>query len=338
MTLLSQLRDRLVPPPMRPVPAFMTDFLSAWGFRAVCIAFRNGIFDSLNVSPKTPAVLAEETGIHPGGMALLLDALNCLGYVREQHGRYENTAMTSRLRETVKLGVPYFEKIVFRDWEHLESQLRDGRGVRPVWFGGDWKIFQNGMVSLAQMNIDEVLRRVKINRSARRLLDLGGGHGLYSIAFCRRYRRLGAVVFDVPQVEKIVTTTVAEHGMQDRVKFRAGDFFTDELDPADVVLLFNIIHSKSEAENLELMRRVYETVEPGGTVVLLDQFPSPKLGKVGYTYGSLMALSMFSAAGQRTYQGDEVRNWFTKVGLTDTRFVPIRSAPGNALVIARKRG
>jgi hypothetical protein len=338
MTLLDQIRERLSPAAIRPVPAFMTDFLSAWGFRAVCVAFKYQVFDSLAVSPKTPAVLAEETGTHAGGMGLLLDALDCLGYVRKRAGRYENTPMVERMRETISLGIPYFEKIAFRDWEHLEAQLKDGRGVRPVWFGGDWKIFQDGMVSLARMNIDEVLRKVKVGRSARRLLDLGGGHGLYSIAFCRRYRRLDAVVFDVPQVEKIVTQTVAEHGMQDRVKFRGGDFFVDELDPSDVTLLFNLIHSKSEEDNLEMIRRVADSLAPGGTAVLLDQFPSPKLGKVGYAYGSLMALSMFSAAGQRTYQPDEVCGWFTKVGLTDVKFLPIRSAPGNALVVGRKAG
>jgi 3-hydroxy-5-methyl-1-naphthoate 3-O-methyltransferase len=331
--------------PEHAAPAFMFDFLSAWGFRAVCVAFRAGIPAVLEQGPRTAGEVAAEVGFDPEGTAFLLEVLGCLGYLTESGGRYANTPVTTRLIPLLADGVPYFEKLAFKDWETLESRLRGDTELpfapdeprTPHWLAKQWRVFQDGMVALANMNIDEVLHHVELPEAAGHLLDLGGGHGLYSVAFCRRYPGLEATVYEIPEMEPIVNRTIAEHGMAGRVHFRAGDFFVDDLGPSSATLLFNVIHSKSPAQNRKLLERVANSLEPGGTVVLLDQFPSPRLGRLGHAFGAMMALSMFNLLGQRTYQLDEVRDWFSAAGLVRTRVVPIRSVPGNALVIGRKR-
>jgi SAM-dependent methyltransferase len=338
MPLLPDLRERLVTLPRHASPNFMLDFLSAWGFRVVVLGFRLGILDQLRSGPKTAAELAAATGLQPAGVALVLDALHCLGYVRSRAGRYQNTRITRELLLTLPVGIPYFEQVALRDWDHLEAQLRDGGGVRPVFLDKDWRVFNGGHLALARMNIREVVRRVRLPRTAHRLLDLGGGHGLYSVEFCRRYPRLQATLFEVPPMEKYAQRLIADYELTDRVRFRAGDFLVDDLEPADVILLFNVIHSKSEAENRQVLKRAADSLRPGGLLVLLDQFPVRKLGNLGWAFGALLALSMFSAAGQRTYRPAEVRAWCRDVGLTRIRFLPLRSAPGNGLVLARADG
>jgi hypothetical protein len=64
--------------------------------------------------------------------------------------------------------------------------------------------------------------------SARRLLDLGGGHGLYSIAFCNKNPLLEAVVFDLPPVTDVTQDFISRY-RADRVTVQPGDFFTDPL-------------------------------------------------------------------------------------------------------------
>lgn len=344
MPITPSIREGRLTGPRDAIPAFMMDFLSAWGFRAVVAAFQVGVFEALEGGPKTAAVLAGDLHLDPKGTAFLLDALDCLGYVSQRDRQYENTAVTRSLVPMISEGIPYFEQVVFKDWAFLEKRLRETEvswdvddPPPPPWLAKQWRIFQSGMVALAGMNMAEVMRKIPVLPSYRHILDLGGGHGLYSIALCREHAQLGATVFDAAQMERIANQTIAMHHMQDRVRFQSGDFFTDDLGASSMTLLFNVIHSKSESQNVKLVERVVSSVEPGGLVVLLDQFASPRLGRIGRAFGSLMALSMFLHVGQQTYGLGQVRDWFRDAGLVKVKICPIRSAPGNALILGQKR-
>ncbi|WP_379522995.1 methyltransferase [Nonomuraea insulae] len=322
----------------------MTDFLSAWGFRAVVLAFRLGVFRVLTEKPRSPEETAKLLGLDPKGTAFLLDVLDCLGYVSAHAGVYSPTEITRHLVPMVSDGVPYFEKIVFRDWGGLEDRLRGATTLpfepdeprTPRWLAQEWRVFQDGMIALANMNIEEVVRETPVPASAGHVLDLGGGHGFYSIELCRRHQGLTSTVLEIPEMERIVRRTVAAHEMEGRVSFRAGDFFTDDLGTASVILLFNVIHSKSEPQNRKLVERVATAVEPGGVVVLLDQFAAPEFGPLGRAFGSMMSLSMYNNIGQQTYGLPQVREWFTQAGLERVTTRPLDSAPGNALVIGHR--
>ncbi|WP_431927962.1 methyltransferase [Micromonospora wenchangensis] len=328
------------------VPAFMFDMLSAWGFRAVTLAFRTGVLAALAEEELTSEQVAEKTELDPRGIAFLLDCLDCVGYVRRAGDRYGVTDTTRELLPMISMGIPYFEKIVFTDWANLEGRLRGELPLpfgpdqprTPRWLARQWRVFQDGMVALTNMNIDEVLERVPVPDPAGHLLDLGGGYGLYSIALCRRHPQLRATIFEIPEMQRLADRAIAENGMADRVDFRAGDFFTDELGSPSMALLFNVIHSKSAVQNRELVARTAAALRPGGSLVILDQFPAPELGPIGRSFGAMMALSMFNSVGQQTYPLDEVRAWLTDAGLVDVDFQPVRSAPGNGLFLARKPG
>lgn len=345
MPIIPSIRERRLARPRGATPTFMLDFLSAWGFRALVTAFQVGVFDALEGGPKTPAELAGGLHLDPKGTAFLLDTLDCLGYVRQRDERYENTVVTRSLVPMVSQGIPYFEKIVFKDWEMLEKRLRQeahlpwdiDEAPAPRYLIKQWRVYQSGMVALASMNIDEVLRKIPVLPAYRHVLDLGGGHGVYSIALCRRHQQLGATVFDVPAMERIANQSIAQENMRDRVRFQPGDFSTDDLGASSMTLLFNVIHSKSESQNVTMVERVVSSLDPGGLVVLLDQFASPRLGGIGRAFGSLMALSMFLNAGQQTYGLGQVRDWFRDAGLVKVKICPLRSAPGNALILGQKK-
>nr|WTA64391.1 methyltransferase [Micromonospora sp. NBC_00855] len=326
------------------VPAFMFDMLSAWGFRAVTLAFRLGVLEAIAHEELTAEQVAGKTDLDPRGTAFLLDCLDCLGYVSRAGDRYAATETTRELLPMITMGIPYFEKIVFTDWANLEDRLHGDLTLpfasdqprTPRWLAREWRVFQDGMVALTNMNIDEVLERVPVPDPSGHLLDLGGGYGLYSIALCRRHPQLRATIFEIPEMQRLADRAIAESAMADRIDFRAGDFFTDDLGSTSMALLFNVIHSKSHTQNRELVARTAAALRPGGLLVILDQFPAPELGPIGRSFGAMMALSMFNSVGQQTYPLDEVRDWLTDAGLVDVEFQPVRSAPGNGLFLARK--
>lgn len=83
-------------------------------------------------------------------------------------------------------------------------------------------------------------------RPFRRLLDIGGGSGAYTIAFLQKNPQLQAIIFDLEGVIPIAEEKVREEKLQNRVSFIVGDYNEDELPGGcDIALLSAVIHQNS---------------------------------------------------------------------------------------------
>lgn len=173
------------------------------------------------------------------GTALLLEALVALGYVNQKDGRYGNTRMTEKWllrgsKTSFARGIPFFESMLHDRWSRLDESIRRGQPAMSgsAWLeqrADGWRIYQEGMIVIARMAASEIVAKVPIPGGARRLLDVGGGHGLYGIEFCRRHAELSCTVFDLPQALEVAHETIASERMGDRVVTQPGDFSVNEL-------------------------------------------------------------------------------------------------------------
>jgi SAM-dependent methyltransferase len=150
---------------------------------------------------------------------------------------------------------------------------------------------------------------------ARRLLDVGGGTGLYSIAYLQQHPRLEAVVWDRPEVLKVAAELAAAHGVQDRLHAQPGDMFTDPV-PAgcDVVLLSNVLHDWDIPECRQLLRRSAGALPAGGRVLIHDVFLND--AHDGPLPIALYSAALFSLTEGRAYSAGEYRGWLREVSLT----------------------
>ena len=73
-----------------------------------------------------------------------------------------------------------------------------------------------------------VARHLPLPRLARQMLDIGGSHGYFSVAICRRYTQLRATILELPDAIKHAAPLLAREGMGERVAHRAGSAFTDD--------------------------------------------------------------------------------------------------------------
>jgi SAM-dependent methyltransferase len=103
----------------------------------------------------------------------------------------------------------------------------------------------------------------------RRLLDLGGGTGAMSIALCRRYPALHAIVLDRSPIVEVARDYVRESGLMDRIEVREGDLVAGPLPSGcDLVLLANVLSMLSVETSRALLGRVCELLPPAGRLVL----------------------------------------------------------------------
>lgn len=106
---------------------------------------------------------------------------------------------------------------------------------------------------------------------ARRLLDVGGGSGAFSIALCQRNPELRTTVLDFPNVIDVARRFVAEAGLEQRIDFVRADA-VDGPWPAgqDIVLMSYLLSAMAEPAIPLLMRKAWDALRPGGRLLIHD--------------------------------------------------------------------
>jgi hypothetical protein len=149
---------------------------------------------------------------------------------------------------------------------------------------------------------------------ARVLLDVGGGTGIYAIAWLQRHPRLRAVVWDRPEVLKVAAEMAAEHGVADRVTCVPGDMFVDPVPSgADVVLLSNVLHDWDVPRCRALVARCAGALPAGGRLLIHDVFLNDALD--GPLPVALYSAALFALTEGRAYSAGEYRGWLGEAGL-----------------------
>jgi SAM-dependent methyltransferase len=153
--------------------------------------------------------------------------------------------------------------------------------------------------------------------AARRLLDVGGGTGIYSIACLQKNPRLRAVIWDRPEVLKIAAEMARDYAVGDRLECRAGDMFVDPF-PAgcDVILLSNVLHDWDVPQCRALLGRCAAALPTGGRVLVHDVFINDEMD--GPLAVALYSGALFYLTEGRAYSAAEYRTWLSEVGLVVT--------------------
>jgi SAM-dependent methyltransferase len=155
----------------------------------------------------------------------------------------------------------------------------------------------------------------------KRLLDIGGATGTYTIAFLEKNPKMAAVLFDLPDVIPWAEERLGAEGLLGRVECVAGDFYKDELPKGcDLVLLSAIIHQNSPAENLELYRKIHRAVLPGSTLLIRDHVMDS--ARTNPPQGTLFAINMLvNTKGGDTYTFDEIKEILEEAGFGEVKLV-----------------
>jgi hypothetical protein len=230
-------------------------------------ALEIGLFDFL-MTPKTSEELQALTGIDRNRMSRFCDALCEAGFLEREEGRHHLTPISRTFLSgsSPYSQVHYIKKLhhhLKEYWLPLPRILREG----PVRyesgrFFADFSLTgmaENALCGRLQATIAEILRTEGAG-SARRALDLGGGHGLYAIALTGAIPELEAWVFDLPDVIPLTREYIARYGA-DRVKVIPGDFMTDAFGGEYDIILSS---SNPSGKHPGMIPRIAAALNPGG--------------------------------------------------------------------------
>ena len=313
-------------------PAPMLDLLGAAALRMAAAAARLGVFDALAQGPLTPGEVAERTGTHPRGVALLLDALRAHGYVRPHANgdgvqRYENSDASARWlvrdrQPSFTDTLEFWDALLFELWPSLERSLTDGRPPTD-WYA--WlernprtlRSFQAMLGRMARAAGPGIVQAAALPAQTRRLLDVGGSHALYSAAFCAAHPDLHATVLDFPGALQVGRENVAAEGLQDRIGLQAGDFLREPLGTGyDAVLLCRVVHGLDAGANTALLRKAHDALVPGGRVLVVEEYdPGHRpADAVSDAFMHTFSLNMYHLQGAQNYPTEAIAGWMAAAG------------------------
>jgi predicted O-methyltransferase YrrM len=168
----------------------------------------------------------------------------------------------------------------------------------------------------------------------RRLLDIGGGSGIYACSLCAHFPKLSAVLFDQSPVDRIAAKLIEERGLAGRVTVQAGNFFADAWpSDCDAHLFSNVLHDWDVTEVRELLKRSAAALPAGGLLVIHDAFiNAEKTGPLPVARYS--ALLMHSTQG-KCYSTAEYEAFAREFGFGEFHYQP--TAADRGVMTSRKR-
>jgi SAM-dependent methyltransferase len=238
-------------------------------YHAVMAAFDLGLFEILR-EPMTGPECALALQCRPEIVTLMCDSLATLGLLEKRGEHYRDSGITQTYLVS-DAPFPQRQAIAFQRklagyWTDLPRIVQDGpvtceraQMFRDVILPS---MAENCRCGLLQQ-VTERVTAIPEFSSARRLLDLGGGHGLYSIAFCQKNPNLNAVVFDLPPVTDATRDFISRY-RADRVSVLHGDFFKDSIGSR-----YDIVFSSSNPGGKvpELIPKIADALNPGGLFI-----------------------------------------------------------------------
>jgi SAM-dependent methyltransferase len=317
--------------------------------RAIQVALKLGMFETLAPAPLDEAALARAMKTAPRATTLLGNALTALGLLHKSEGRFALTDSARRylLRDSSEYlgGMILFDGALWDEWGRLEDSIRTGNPARtPDMFQStseDAARFIRAMDSLVRARGDAnwVAENLDL-REVHAVADLGGGPGTYVAAMLKRWPHLRASIWDLPATLAVAREVLAERepAVHDRIELVTADYRKDQLPRgADAIFMSNIIHSEDEVTNAALMKKCFAALNPGGMLIVKDHVMNRDLTEPAA--GAVFALYLLLTTHGRDFSFDEVCSWMRDAGFRDLEERVLPSPPfTSSMVIAHKEG
>jgi SAM-dependent methyltransferase len=314
--------------PMKTKPDIISDVRNFMKSRVILSAAELDFFSKLDGNFLSAKELAEMSGLDERATTRILDCLVTYDLLEKENNRYRTTEKGSHLsslnRESVLPMIKHMN-VIWNNWSRLTDVIKKGTNpyLKPV-VDSESKEDRNafiGAMHVAARRISAKIADAYDLSSFKKLLDIGGGSGAYSIAFLNKNPQLNAVIFDLKGVISIAKEKVRDNNFQDRVNFVVGDFYVDDLPSGcDIALLSAIIHQNSPQQNVDLYRNIYHALNPSGTLVIRDHIMDES--RTNPPAGALFALNMLvNTQTGDTYTFREVKDTLKTAGFVEVKLV-----------------
>jgi predicted O-methyltransferase YrrM len=307
--------------------------------RCILAALELDLFTAVGEGANAEAIGAK-VHANPRAVGTLLNALVSLGLLSKNGDNFLNTPESARFfvqgsKDNHRNGMLHTANIWHR-WSTLTEAVRRGTRI-PIEAASSSEWTRNFIVGMQRnaKNRAPLLVKALGTAGVRRILDLGGGSGAYSIAFAKASPDVKCEILDLPEVVPLSTEYVSQAGVSAQVSLRAGDMLQDDFGSGyDIIMLNAICHMFSAEQNREIFRRARQALAPDGRLVVQDFILNPD--KTGPQQAALFSLNMLvgTEAGA-TYSEHEYTSWMKAAGFAEVSRINLHGPSGLIVGLAK---
>jgi 3-hydroxy-5-methyl-1-naphthoate 3-O-methyltransferase len=335
----------MTPPPGSVTPERLMQF--AWGYAPTLIleaAIRNRVFDVLDGHPMPLDEVAKATGASTRGLSAIMNALVGINFLaKDVQGVYSLTPESELFLVSTK---PSFQGGLLR---HASSQLipkwleinqvvatgKPANSVNQQEAGSEFfKEFVVDILPLSFPSAQVLAQSLNLTGAPAKILDLAAGSGVWGIALAQSSPQVHVTAVDWPDVIPTTKATVARFNLSERFSYIEGDLLSADFGTGyNVATLGHILHSEGEARSRQLLKKVFDSLAPGGTIAIAEFLVDA--GRTGPPGSLFFAVNMLINTDEGdTFSFEEISSWLTAAGFTAPRTLP---APGpSPLILATK--
>lgn len=259
------------------------------------------IFDYLN-EPSTHEDIALKIGTHPDNTRRFLNALATIELLGKKDGLYKNLPISETFLDTKS---PSYIGLLLKQVQHdglnpldkLSALLEKGPDSQEsltksftneaVWA----KEIENSagwVLGGVGQTIASIVSKLPGFNAFEKMLDLGCGHGAFSIYILDKHKSLKSVLFDRAAVLKAAKHFVERWQLTDRLIYFPGDYLSDDLgDSYDLIFASSTLNFA--IGNLdELLLKIYKALKPKGYFISLQDGMTNEYTKPDTMLGAIM--------------------------------------------------
>ncbi|MCJ7500376.1 methyltransferase domain-containing protein, partial [bacterium] len=166
----------------------------------------------------------------------------------------------------------------------------------------------------------------------RKMVDAGGGSGLYSVYLCRKFPHLRSVVIDKPETLVAAREMIAGREEEDRIELLETDIAIDPLgENMDAVLLSDVVYEDSFAE--KVLKNARASLRDKGLLIIRGYYYDPENPKSRFSSLFRLNQTVFNPNGS-ILTLPSVKKKVADMGFTITRVTPLTEL--SSLILARR--
>jgi len=214
-------------------------------------------------------------------------------------------------------------------WAHSPKRNEWAKAMEKKDFAGS---FTAAMDSRGAIFAPVLARKMNCSNYTK-LLDIAGSSGIYSITLVSRNPNLRAVVLERSPVDRLAKKSIRNRGLSKRMSVISADMFLDEWPKGfDIHLLSHVLHDWDITGVRFLLRKSFNTLEPGGLIAIHDAHINRQ--KTGPVEAAEYSILLMLLTRGKCYSIIEMRQLLQDTGFTKVCINP--TIGFRSLITARK--
>lgn len=299
-----------------------------WDSRVIHAAHNLNVFTLVDKQPMNAEELSAKTGADARGLELLLIGCCSIGLLhRDADGRYSNTPLADTHlvegRDKYQGGIVKMFDEWYTPWTGLLEAVKKGGPVvekqhdhgveatKAYIYGMHWR-------GVAQAKL---LSRVLNAKGRKRMLDVAGGPGTFTLHMCLENPELTGTVLDLPQTLEVTKEIIGHYQMANRVETKVGNYIDDASfgENYDIALMSSMLNQESPETLKAIMTKAKNALNPGGMMIVQEQLLDDD--KNGPRLPAVIGLNqLIHTPGGQNYCGEEIKAFMREVGFKDVHY------------------